>query len=108
MKLQFLTSFFFVLFFTKLNAQKNSYPINLIPENLKVGVNTVIREQKEAVEISSISRMNIKTYKAVTVFNKSGLYSIVFRGRCSFRFSVSSNKMLQCAHPDHPLSRSKV
>lgn len=76
MKLQFLTSFFFVLFVTSVTAQKNSYPINLIPENLKVGVNTVIREQKEAVEISSISRMNIKTYKAVTVFNKSGLSNL--------------------------------
>ena len=65
-----------MLFFTKLNAQKNSYPISLIPENLKVGVNTVIREQKEAVEISSISRMNIKKHKAVTVFNKSGLSNL--------------------------------
>lgn len=65
--------FLLLLIVAKMSSQKVSYPIALIPENLKTGVNTVIREQKELIEISSISKMNVKTYKAVTVFNKSGL-----------------------------------
>ena len=66
----------FLLCLIKMNAQKDGYPVTLIPENLKTNVNSVVREQKEIIEISSISKMNIKTYKAITVFNKNGLFNI--------------------------------
>lgn len=73
---QNLLSLIFLFFIIKIHSQSTSYPINLIPENLKANVNSVVREQKMDVKISSASRMSIKTYKAITVFNKHGLSNI--------------------------------
>lgn len=67
---------FFLLTTIKISAQKNSYSLELIPENLKNNVNSIVREQKEIVEIIAISKMNIKNFKAITVFNKNGLSNI--------------------------------
>lgn len=76
MKIKLLIILFFLLATFKLSAQKNNYSLELIPENLKTNVNSIVREQKEIVEISSISKMNVKSFKAITVFNENGLSNI--------------------------------
>jgi len=47
-----------------------------IPDNLKENSNTVVREQTVSIVIKSVSEMNIKTKKVITVLNQKGLSNI--------------------------------
>lgn len=76
MRVRLLFILFFLFINIKTSAQKNNYSVDLIPENLKTNTNSVIRDQKAIIEIISISKVNIKNFKAITVFNKNGLSNI--------------------------------
>lgn len=57
-------------------SQSASFSLASIPESLKENANSVIREQTVSVVIKSISEMNIKTNKVITVFNEKGLSNV--------------------------------
>ena len=80
---------FYNAFFTA-NAQKSSYSVDLIPDNLKENVNSCVRLQMINVEIKSFKKYKITTQKIVTVFNKYGISNIDAREYYDNSTSINS------------------
>jgi hypothetical protein len=72
-KLKIILFLFFVL---QIRGQKIEYATLLIPESLKENANNIIRFQSIDVNIISQKALEIKTKKAITVFNYKGLSNI--------------------------------
>lgn len=58
------------------SAQINLYSSAGIPENLKENANSIIRNQKINITISSQKAMTVQTFKIVTVLNSNGIKNI--------------------------------
>ena len=66
-----LSIIFFTVSFWSI-AGDLKYPVSEIPEELKKGVNAVIREDKMVYKILSQSKASVYAYYAVTIFNGAG------------------------------------
>lgn len=75
MKKQLFVQLFLLLFSICL-AQNNSFSSFLIPENLKINANSVIRNQSILITITSQKAMSIKTQKIITVLNSNGISNL--------------------------------
>ena len=71
-----LFTLFFFFFTSVLTAQKNGYPIHLIPDSLLVNANAVVRFEQIDIDISSQRSMTIKTKRVVTILNEYGINAI--------------------------------
>ena len=70
LRLLFFINLFCLL---SLDAQgKPKYPVNAIPENLKVGMYAVVREDFSRFEILAINKSRIYVHKAITILNEKG------------------------------------
>lgn len=67
---------FLAIFCCSVEAQKNDYSFNGVPEELKVNANAIIRLERKDINVVSQNNMNVKTYRVVTVLNKSGLGAV--------------------------------
>lgn len=61
--------FCFLLVAAKVAAGDPKYPVNAIPEELKKGVNAVVREDRLTYEITSRSTATSRAHFVVTIFN---------------------------------------
>lgn len=75
MNYKFIILFIFTCV-SAVKAQKFEYSSLLIPENLKENANSIIRFQSINVNIISQKSLEIKTKKAITVFNYKGLSNV--------------------------------
>jgi len=63
--------FCFLLVSAKAIAGDPKYPVSAIPEELKKGVNAVVREDQLTYEITSRSTATVRAYFVVTIFNSN-------------------------------------
>ncbi|HEY4616901.1 MAG TPA: DUF3857 domain-containing protein [Flavobacterium sp.] len=76
MKIKTLLTFFCVLAFFSVQAQKNEYPTSLIADSLKENANAIVRLNQIDITVSSQRNMTVKTKRVITVLNEKGLSSV--------------------------------
>lgn len=76
MKIKTPLTFFCVLMFFSVKAQKNEYPTSLIADSLKENANAIVRLNQIDITVSSQRNMTVKTKRVITVLNEKGLSSI--------------------------------
>ena len=62
----------FLMSLSLFSQSKEAYVAILTPPNLKVKANSVVRFEKQVVEIENFDKMLVTTHRIVTVFNKYG------------------------------------
>ena len=78
MKKWFLFAYFSVAALVCVAQDKPQYAVALIPDSLKKDVHSIIREQKEVLEIKKPGRGRQEVKRVVTVLNDKGDRELVF------------------------------
>src|SRR5690349_19708469 len=71
MKTRFITALLMFSFFHGLAKEEPKYPVSTIPEELKQGVNAVVRHDEMIFTITADNRAVLRARMVVTIFNSN-------------------------------------